>query len=199
MAQGFRVLAVGVGGQGILLFSRVIGEAALLEGLPVAMSEVHGMAQRGGVVETSIVLGEVKSPYISPGEADVLVALEPVEALRALSRCRREATAILSIDPVVPQVVKDGLATYPELPPLLEKLRTVLPRVYLLSGEDLARKAGSAKALNVVLLGALAGSGTLPLAKEAFLEALRRVVKPAYLDLNLRAFDLGYQAVLSAQ
>ncbi len=198
MAQGFRILAVGVGGQGILLFSRVIGEAALLEDLPVAMSEVHGMAQRGGVVETSIVLGEVKSPYISPGEADVLVALEPVEALRALPRCRKEATAIVSTDPVVPQVVKDGLASYPELSPLLEKLRTILPRVYLLSGEGLAREAGSARALNVVLLGALAASGTLPLTKESFLEALERVVKPAYLELNRRAFELGYQAVLSA-
>ncbi len=199
MAKGFRILAVGVGGQGILLFSRVLGEAALTEGYAVAMSEVHGMAQRGGVVESNIVLGEVRSPYISPGEADVLVALEPVEALRALFRCRKEATAIVSTDPVVPQMVKDGLATYPDLPPLLEKLRTVFPRTYLLSGEDLARKAGSAKALNVVLLGALAGSKVLPFSKEAFLEALRRVVKPAYLDLNLRAFDLGYQAVLSAQ
>ncbi len=199
MAEGYRILAVGVGGQGILLFSRVLGEAALAEGYQVAMSEVHGMAQRGGVVETNIVLGEVKSPYISPGEADVLVGLEPVEALRALSRCRREATAIVSTDPIVPQIVKDGLATYPDLPPLLEKLRTVLPRVYLLSGEALAREAGSSRALNVVLLGALAASRTLPLPREAFIEALKKVVRPAYLDLNLRAFDLGYQAVLSAQ
>ncbi|MBX6423300.1 indolepyruvate oxidoreductase subunit beta [Thermosulfurimonas sp. F29] len=199
MAEGYRILAVGVGGQGILLFSRVLGEAALREGYPVAMSEVHGMAQRGGVVETNIVVGAVRSPYISPGEADVLVALEPVEALRALSRCRKEATAIVSTDPVVPQIVKDGLATYPELPPLLQRLRGVLPRVYLLSGEELAQEAGSTRALNVVLLGALAATGVLPFGREAFLAALKKAVKPAYLDLNLRAFDLGWRAVESAR
>ncbi|QJA05592.1 indolepyruvate oxidoreductase subunit beta [Thermosulfurimonas marina] len=195
MAEGYRILAVGVGGQGILLFSRVLGEAALREGLPVAMSEVHGMAQRGGVVETNIVLGAVKSPYISEGEADILVALEPVEALRALGRCRREATAVVSTNPVFPQIVKDGLATYPELPHLLERLKKALPRVYLLSGEKLAREAGSSRALNVVMLGALAATELLPLSRQTLLEALKAVVKPAYLDLNLRAFELGFEAV----
>jgi indolepyruvate ferredoxin oxidoreductase beta subunit len=199
MAEGYRILAVGVGGQGILLLSRVLGEAALKAGLPVAMSEVHGMAQRGGVVETNIVLGEVKSPYISEGEADLLVALEPVEALRALGRCRREATAVVSTDPVIPQIVKDGLATYPDLPPLLERLKETLPRVYLLSGEALARQAGSARALNVVMLGALAATGLLPLSRETLLAALESVVKPAYLTINLRAFELGFEAVAGAQ
>ncbi|RUM86947.1 MAG: pyruvate ferredoxin oxidoreductase [Thermodesulfatator sp.] len=195
MREGYRLLVVGVGGQGILFFSRVLGEAALREGLSVAMSEVHGMAQRGGVVETNIVLGAVKSPYISEGEADILVALEPVEALRALSRCRREATALVSTDPVLPQVVKDGLATYPDLPPLLERLKTVLPQVYLLSGETLAREAGSVRALNVVMLGALAATELLPLSREALLEALKAVVKPSYISLNLRAFEAGFEAV----
>jgi len=193
--MGFRILAVGVGGQGILLFSRLLGEAALSQGYDVAMSEVHGMAQRGGVVETNIVLGEVKSPYISPGEADILVALEPVEALRALRRCRKEATALVSSDPVVPQIVKDGLATYPEVEPLLAKMKEVLGKVHIFSGEKLAREAGSGKALNVVMLGALAGTGILPIPREAYLDAIRRVVKPKFQDLNLKAFDLGYEAV----
>ncbi len=193
--EGLRILAVGVGGQGILLFSRLLGEAALLKDIPVVMSEVHGMAQRGGVVETNIVLGNIRSPYISPGEADIMVALEPVEALRALGRCRREATVLVSSDPVVPPLVKDGLASYPEANPLLEKLSQLLGKVYVFSGEELARKAGSSRALNVVMLGALAGTGVLSIEAEVFQEAIKRVVKPAYQELNLRAFELGYQAV----
>ena len=98
--ERLRILAVGVGGQGILLFSRVLGEACLAAGLQVAMSEVHGMAQRGGVVETNIVLG-LRSPLISEGEADVLVGLEPVETLRALPRCRKDTLIISSTDPVI--------------------------------------------------------------------------------------------------
>ena len=193
--RGFRILVVGVGGQGILLFSRLLGEAALSQGYEVAMSEVHGMAQRGGVVESNLVFGEVKSPYISPGEADILVALEPVEALRALGRCRKEATALVSSDPVVPQLVKDGLATYPEIEPLLEKMKEVLGKVYVFSGEKLARESGSVKVLNVVMLGALAGADLLPIPREAYLETIRRIVKPKFRDLNLKAFDLGYHAV----
>ena len=186
-----RILAVGVGGQGILLFSRVLGEACLAEGLPVAMSEVHGMAQRGGVVETNIVLGW-RSPLISEGEADVLVGLEPVETLRALPRCRRDTVIISSTDPVVPQIVKDGLATYPEIEPALTKLRETFERVYLFPGEKLAKEAGTGRALNMVVLGALAGSGLLPLAKEAFLQSLRKLVKPKYLEANERAFEAGF-------
>ncbi|NPB09886.1 MAG: indolepyruvate oxidoreductase subunit beta [Thermodesulfobacteria bacterium] len=189
-----RILAVGVGGQGILLFSRVLGETCLNEGLPVAMSEVHGMAQRGGVVETNIVLGW-KSPLISEGEADVLVGLEPVETLRALPRCRRDTVIISSTDPVVPQIVKDGLATYPELEPALAKLRETFDRVYLFPGEKLAKEAGTSRALNMVVLGALAGSGLLPLSKEAFLNSLRKLVKPKYIEANEKAFEAGFNVI----
>ncbi len=186
-----RILAVGVGGQGILLFSRVLGEACLAAGLPVAMSEVHGMAQRGGVVETNIVLGW-KSPLISEGEADVLVGLEPVETLRALPRCRPDTVIISNTDPLVPQIVKDGLATYPDLEPALARLRETFAQVYLFPGERIAKDAGTSRALNMVALGALAGTGFLPLSKEDFLASLRRLVKAKYLEANERAFEAGF-------
>ncbi|OAG27920.1 indolepyruvate oxidoreductase subunit beta [Thermodesulfatator autotrophicus] len=190
-----RILTVGVGGQGILLFSKILGEACLKADIPVAMSEVHGMAQRGGVVETNIVMGGIKSPLIAKGEADVLVGLEPVETLRALPRTRKGTVIVSSTDPVVPQIVKDGFAKYPELPPLFEKLKELFNKVYLFPGEQLAREAGTSRALNVVTLGALTGTGILPFSKEDMVEAIKSTVKPQFLEANLKAFELGFNAV----
>ncbi len=187
-----RILAVGVGGQGILLFSRILGEVALRAGVPVAMSEVHGMAQRGGVVETNIVLGAIRSPLISQGEADVLVGFEPVETLRALGRTNQKTVIVSSTDPVIPQIVKDGLATYPDLAEPLTRLKETFDRVYLFAGEKLAKEAGTARALNVVALGALAGTGLLPFAKEDFLNAIKTLVKPRFVEANLKAFEAGF-------
>ena len=186
-----KVLAVGVGGQGILLFSKVLGEACLQEGLPVAMSEVHGMAQRGGVVETNIVIGW-RSPLISEGEADVLVGLEPVETLRALPRCHQETVILSNTNPVIPQIVKDGLASYPELETPLAELQKHFAKVYLFPAEELAKEAGTSRALNMVVLGALAGTNILPFPKEAWLKALEKSVKAKFLEANLKAFEAGY-------
>ncbi len=188
-----RILVVGVGGQGILLFSRVLGETLLAAGRPVAMSEVHGMAQRGGVVETNIVTGGLRSPLISEGEADVLVGLEPVETLRALPRTKADTVILSSTDPVIPQIVKDGLAQYPDLEEPLARLKESYPQVYLFAGEKLAREAGTARALNMVALGALAGTGLLELPREKWEEALKRLVKPKYVEANLKAFAVGWQ------
>ncbi|NPA49084.1 MAG: indolepyruvate oxidoreductase subunit beta [Thermodesulfobacteria bacterium] len=195
--ERLRILAVGVGGQGILLFSRVLGEVALSSGTPIAMSEVHGMAQRGGVVETNIVLGGVRSPLISEGEVDILVGLEPAETLRALPRTRKDTVIVSSTDPVIPQIVKDGLATYPDLTEPLQKLQEAYPRVYLFPGEEIAREAGTARALNIVTLGALAGTGLLPFSKEDFLEAIKKIVKPKFLEANLKAFEAGFSVTAS--
>ncbi len=193
-----RILAVGVGGQGILLFSRVLGETALASGTAVAMSEVHGMAQRGGVVETNIVLGGIRSPLISEGEVDILVGLEPVETLRALPRARQDTIIISSTDPVIPQIVKDGLAPYPDLEEPLQRLKETFPRVYLFAGEQMAREAGTGKALNMVVLGALAGLGILPFSRDSFLEAIRKLVKPKFLEANLKAFEAGFAVTASS-
>ncbi|WP_022852343.1 indolepyruvate oxidoreductase subunit beta [Thermodesulfatator atlanticus] len=195
--QKLRILTVGVGGQGILLFSQVLGRACLKADIPVVMSEVHGMAQRGGVVETNILIGGYKSPLISEGEADVLVGLEPAEVLRALPRGRKDTVIVSSTDPVIPQIVKDGLAKYPDLDPLFEKLKESFPKVYLFPGEKLAKEAGTAKALNMVALGALAGTGLVPLSKKAFLDAMKESIKEKFLEANFKAFEAGYQVTSS--
>ncbi len=187
-----KILTVGVGGQGILLFSKVLGEACLAQELPVAMSEVHGMAQRGGIVETNIVLGW-RSPLISEGEADVLVGLEPVETLRALPRCRKDTLILSNTDPVVPQIVKDGLAQYPDVEEALEQLKRHFSSVYLFPAEKLAQEGGTSRGLNMVVLGALAGAEVLPIPKETWCKALERSVKPKFLEANRKAFEAGYE------
>ncbi len=186
-----RILVVGVGGQGILLFSRVLGETLLGANIDVAMSEVHGMAQRGGVVETNIVVG-LRSPLISEKEADVLVGLEPVETLRALVRTNKNTTIITNTEPVIPQIVKEGLAFYPDLSEALEQLKVAYRRVYTFAGESLARQAGTSRASNMVALGALAASGVFSLPKKAWENTIKRLVKPKYVEANLKAFDLGW-------
>jgi len=103
-----RVVFVGVGGQGNLLASRLLGEAALSEGIPAVVSEIHGMAQRGGIVESAVLLGNVSSPIVSDGEADVLVGFEPVETLRALKKCNQETLVITNTHPLPPFTVSVG-------------------------------------------------------------------------------------------
>jgi len=149
-----RLIIVAVGGQGNLLASRIIGEAALHSNIPARMSEIHGMAQRGGVVESAIVFGDAESTIISDGEADVCVGFEPSETLRALKRCNSKTVVITNLAP--------------------------LP--------------GNIMAVNMVLLGSLIQTAILPLSPESVKEAIRKRTKTAFIEINLKAFELGFSA-----
>jgi indolepyruvate ferredoxin oxidoreductase beta subunit len=189
-----RIVFVGVGGQGNLLSSRVLGEAALLAGLPVNVSEVHGMAQRGGVVESAVVLGGALSSIVSDGEADVLISFEPSETLRALGKCSKETTVITNIISLMPFTVMVGKGVYPNIKEALELIRSKVKRLIALNADALAQEAGSAMAVNIVMLGALAQSNTVPVTADQMKEALRQNLKPKLWDINLKAFDLGFEA-----
>jgi indolepyruvate ferredoxin oxidoreductase beta subunit len=189
-----RIVFVGVGGQGNLLSSQALGEAAMLAGIPVNVSEVHGMAQRGGVVESAVVMGGALSSIVSEGEADVLMSFEPSETLRALTKCSRDSTVITNIVPLVPFTVAVGKGAYPDIKASLELIRKKVKRLIALNANALAEEAGSAMAVNIVMLGALAQSGILPLTRDHFLAALKKTIKKKLLDVNLKAFDLGYEA-----
>ena len=189
-----RIVFVGVGGQGNLLSSQALGEAAMLAGMPVNVSEVHGMAQRGGVVESAVVMGGALSSIVSDGEADVLMSFEPSETLRALAKCSPASTVITNIVPLVPFTVAIGKGAYPDIKASLELIRKKVKRLIALNANALAEEAGSAMAVNIVMLGALAQSGTLPLTRDHFLAALKKTIKKKLLDVNLKAFDLGFEA-----
>ena len=192
--QTVRIVIVGVGGQGNVLASKLIGEAALASGVPVVMSETHGMAQRGGVVESTVVLGGALSPAISDGCGDVLLAFEPMEAVRALRRVRPDALAIASTSPLMPFIPGRKGVTYPEVDALLDSLRRKAGRVVAFDGRREAVAAGNALGLNMVMLGALYGAASLPLTPDAQRDAIRRGGKPAFAEANLACFERGLAA-----
>ena len=189
-----RLVIVAVGGQGNLLASSVLGEATLLTGLPLHMSEIHGMAQRGGVVESALVFGDASSTIISDGEADVLVGFEPAETLRALSKCNADTVVITNLAPLMPFTVNIGQGVYPELKELQELIRRKTAKLIAFNAADLAKEAGNVLAVNMVLLGALIQTGVLPLTAENVKKAMKRKTKQQFLELNLKAFELGYSA-----
>ncbi len=190
-----KLLFVGVGGQGTLLASRLLSEACMKNGIPVLLSEVHGMAQRGGVVESTVMLGGLKSPLISLGEADVLMGFEPLETLRAISYCNKDSVVITSLSPIVPNLVKLGTSQYPDMDSLFDKVRGMVAGFHACDAEDLATKIGSLKSVNVLLLGLLMGTGILPVSMESMEETIRTHVKPKTVDANLNAFRAGINLV----
>ncbi|OQY03460.1 MAG: pyruvate ferredoxin oxidoreductase [Desulfobacteraceae bacterium 4572_123] len=189
-----RLIIVAVGGQGNLLASRVLGEAALLADVPVRMSEIHGMAQRGGVVESALVFGDARSTIISDGEADVLVGFEPSETLRALNKCNSKTVVITNLAPLPPFTVAIGRGTYPDLDTLQDFIRAKTALLIAFDAVAEAKKAGNVMAVNMVLLGSLIQTGILPLSDENIRQAIKTRTKKAFVEINLKAFDLGFAA-----
>jgi indolepyruvate ferredoxin oxidoreductase beta subunit len=189
-----RIFLTGVGGQGTLLASRLLGEAALAAGYSPLVSETHGMAQRGGVVVSTVVLGNLKSPLISPGEADVLLGFEALEAFRSLDRCHPGSLVIANTAAIVPYPVSIGQSTYPEVARLLELMAGQVGSLLAFDAGDLARRAGTLLAVNMVLLGALGAADILPFPWEDLLSLIRTRTNPKFLEANLAAFRMGQEA-----
>lgn len=189
-----RLVFIGVGGQGNLLASRLVGEAALSLGIPAVVSEIHGMAQRGGIVESAVLLGDVTSPIVSNAEADVLIGFEPVETLRALAKCSKDTIVITNTHPLPPFTVAIGQGTYPSVDESLKLIRSKAKKVIALDGNAMAAEAGNSLSLNMVMLGALIGSGTIPIGAEDMKKTISTSTKKAFLESNLKAFDLGMQS-----
>ena len=188
MSAVTNVLLAGVGGQGVLLGSEVLAEVASLAGFEVKKSEVHGMAQRGGSVVSHLRFGaEVFSPLISRGAADYLVSFERLETLRYLEFLHAGSVVLVNNQQIVPLPVGVGKAVYPA--DIGERLQATGVRTCFVEGHAIALAAGNAKAVNAVILGALAAIMTF--APALWEEALRHQVPARLLDLNLRAFALG--------
>ena len=189
-----RCVFVGVGGHGNLLASNLLGQAALSMGIPVVVSEIHGMAQRGGVVESAVLIGDVTSPIVSNGECDVLLSFEPVETARLLARCNKDSLVITNVQPLPPFTVAVGQGTYPDVDEMMKKVSSKVKKVISFRGNDMAEEAGNALSLNMVMVGALIGSGAIDITEEAMKETISTSTKKAFLESNLKAFDLGMAA-----
>lgn len=185
------VLIVGVGGQGTLLASRLLGRAMMDRGYDVKVSEVHGMSQRGGSVVTYVRYGEkVYSPVIERGEADIILAFEQLEAARFLPYLKKDGTVVVNTQKMDPMPVITGAAEYPQ--GLLESIQKQGAKMLAVDALSLAEKAGSVKAVNVVLIGAMAKHLDIP--KEIWLDTIEKTVPPKFKEMNKRAFELGYAA-----
>ena len=190
----YTIQIVGVGGQGVLLASMVLGNAAMKSGYKVAMSEVHGMAQRGGSVLCTLRYGDdVISPLEAEGDADMIMGFEPVETCRYLSLGNKDTVVIMNLDPVYPSMVAAGMESYPEIDELIASARSQNQNVRTLEATSLAIEAGKAVAANAVMIGAVAGVKGFPLDMNVLRETLAENVPQKFLELNLKAFDLGFK------
>jgi len=195
MSERWRILITGVGGQGVLSAGRWLGEAAETHGLSMAVSELHGMSQRGGSVQSEVAIGGMRSPEIADGMADVLIALEPMEAARALSKVSKRTAVFVNTRPLLPSSLQSSGRPYPPLSSLLGPIGERAGSLATADATSLAEQAGSPRSLNVVMLGMLAGSGLLSLTSDAILTAIVTNALPAFVKINSNAFRLGAEAV----
>ncbi|MDQ1252422.1 MAG: indolepyruvate ferredoxin oxidoreductase, beta subunit [Euryarchaeota archaeon] len=186
------LLITGVGGQGAILASDIIGKAAVISGLPIRAAETHGMAQRGGSVVNHIRLGTDLGSMIPKKGADIMLALEPMEAVRYLDFLKDGGVIIVNTQPIIPVTVTSGLAKYPDV----QEILYVLSEKYVVkafNADELAYEAGSRLAMNVAMVGAV--SSYLPVSKEALIDSVKALVPQKTIEINIRAFEMGRRKV----
>ncbi|MBN1861754.1 MAG: indolepyruvate oxidoreductase subunit beta [Candidatus Thermoplasmatota archaeon] len=194
MKKKINIVLTGVGGQGVITAANLLGKAAVKAKVGVYVSEIHGMAQRGGAVVCTVRMGEVFSPLLPSGTADVLMSTEPVEALRNIGAVNKKTKIITDINPVIPFTVAVGGEEYPKVDAVLKEL-SGHAELYTVDALRIAKDAGAIITKNTVMLGALAASGVLPFKPEVLLETILEAVPEKYKDVNKKAFEGGMKAI----
>lgn len=193
----FNLIVCGVGGQGSILSSRIIAEAAIKKGYEVRVGETFGAAMRGGSVASHVKIGDIHSPLVPKDKADVILSMEPLESLRVgIEYLSTEGVVITGTKPWYPVDVNIGAFKYPTLDKIEDSLLKIGREVYFINISDLALKSGNQKTANVVAIGALSALGKLPMEKKDLLSSVKERVPKKTIDVNLKAFHLGYEAVM---
>ena len=193
----YNIYISGVGGQGIIKTSTVIGEAAMKSSMPVVMSEVHGMAQRGGGVSTEMKIGEALSPIIENGSADILISFEPIEALRAIPKISCKTFVVVNKSPIYPFNLRESEISYPEVEIILEELDNKSMKVFALDADEIARESGHILSMNMVMLGSATAVNGFPLKKDVIIDSMVANLPEKSLNINLMAFEKGFDFVKS--
>jgi indolepyruvate ferredoxin oxidoreductase beta subunit len=194
----FRIVVCGVGGQGVLLISRILCEAAMRANLPVVSGEIRNMAQRGGAVQATVVIGGARSTVVPDGGAEVVLGLEPMETAR-VSRYMGERTLVISnTHPVAPFTLSVQGRAYPPLSDLLSPIRQRVGELITLDATRVAEKTGSIRVLNTVMLGVLAGRSSIPVDREVIERTIAEESPPALARLNIEAFRAGVECAAEA-
>lgn len=198
--EEFNIVIAGVGGQGILLAAEILGTASLKEGLNVRVSEIHGMAQRGGAVVSNVRIGDkVAAPTVLDGRADVILGFEPLETLRNMRFASEKTLVLMSDEMIFPSGVADGSIKYPSLEEVIKQIHSFTKNVVVVEASRMAVEAGSILTRNTVMIGALASTEKVPVKIENLEEALRELIPVKYLEVNVMAFELGYKYVKEKQ
>ena len=187
MSGSYDILIVGIGGQGTILASNILGEACLIEGRHVKGAETHGMAQRGGSVESHIRIDGMFGPLIPPGGADLLISFDLLEALRYSHYLKKEGKMVVNRHLVLPTIVFTQNLPAPTLDEIIEELKK--HTLCLFDADAMAEEAGSPLSQNVVMLGS--ASPSIPLKPESLIDAVKRLVPKKTIDINMKAFELG--------
>jgi indolepyruvate ferredoxin oxidoreductase beta subunit len=191
----YNIILAGVGGQGVLLLAEILGNAAVKDGLNVRVSEVHGMAQRGGSVVSDVRIGEkVLAPMVLEGTADAIVGLEPIEALRSIKFANDKTLVLMNTAITKPGATSQNMQ-YPPLQTITEKIALFTKNIVTIDATAIAKKLGNVAIQNIVMLGALAAVGKLPVKLETIKSSIRESVPEKYVEINMKAFDVGYNRV----
>jgi indolepyruvate ferredoxin oxidoreductase beta subunit len=191
----FNILITGVGGQGVILMSELLGKAAVADRLKVRGSEILGMAVRGGSVTSAIRIGEdVYGPLIPTGKCHALVGMEPSETLRNIAYLSKSSLVIVNTTVTIPFTVSIGESSYPSLETVLEKLNKAAEKVIQLNAAKLAKEAGSLLTTNIIMLGALFGTDQLPIKIATIKKTIEERFPAKVAPVNIKAFDLGYES-----
>lgn len=194
MSGKTNIVLTGVGGQGVITAANILGKAALKAKVNVFVSEVHGMAQRGGSVNCSVRMGNVSGPLVASGTADVILSTEPIEALRYIEYSNKNTKIITDINPVIPFTVSVGSEEYPDIEKVYKDL-TNYGKLYKIDAVKISIDAGAIITKNIVMLGALAATGVLPFKTEILLETILENVPAKFKDINKKAFEGGVNAI----
>jgi indolepyruvate ferredoxin oxidoreductase, beta subunit len=194
MKKKISIVLTGVGGQGVITAANILGKAAVKANIGVFVSEIHGMAQRGGAVVCTVRLGDVSSPLLPSGTADVLISTEPVEALRNLCYVNKKTKVITDSNPIIPFTVAVGGESYPKLGEIFKEIQSHA-ELYTVDALQIAKDAGAIIAKNTVMLGALAASGVLPFKPEVLLETILEGIPGKYKEVNKKAFEGGMKGI----
>ena len=194
MSSKTNIVLTGVGGQGVITATNILGKAAVNAKTNVYVSEIHGMAQRGGSVVCTVRMGDVSGPLLAIGTANVILSTEPVEALRNITYTNKKTKVITDINPVIPFTVAVGGEKYPELEEVFKEINS-RAELYKIDALKIAKESGASITKNIVMLGALAATGILPFESDILLKTILDNVPAKYKDINKKAFNGGIKAI----
>lgn len=194
MKEKISIVLCGVGGQGVITAAKILGEAAVNENIQVYVSEVHGMAQRGGSVICTVRMGKVSTALLARGTADAIVSTEPIEALRYIEFANKQTKVITDINPIIPFNVTVSGEKYPNLDDVYKEIKSYA-KLYKIDALKIAQKAGSGITKNIVMLGSLAAVDVLPFKSDVLLDSIIKNIPDQYKEVNKKAFYGGMKAI----